>query len=158
MIVSVSSQTFGFNWLMLFAGEKNHSCEVCGARFSDPSSKRRHVKEHSGFKPYSCQLCGDTFKRTSNLKSHLANKHTKGAHTTEMITVNVKATSKQAFQGNQILLVSDQDLMHLCVDDSSKELCKPAKQVICRDIISAFKQHIPGTESPKDDSWTVRDT
>ena len=49
---------------------------MCGARFSDPSSRRRHVREHEGTKPYHCQLCGESFKRTGQLKVHLKKKHT----------------------------------------------------------------------------------
>ena len=56
-------------------GEKPYECPVCGARFSDPSSRRRHTKEHSGDKPFPCSICSDSFKRAGQLKAHIAKKH-----------------------------------------------------------------------------------
>lgn len=59
-----------------FSGQKPYVCDVCNAKFSDPSSKRRHEREHMGNKPYLCQLCGESFKRAGQLKAHLGRKHT----------------------------------------------------------------------------------
>lgn len=61
---------------MFSVGRKPYACEVCNARFSDPSSKRRHEKEHVSAKPYVCQLCFESFKRGGQLKTHLSRKHT----------------------------------------------------------------------------------
>ena len=44
-------------------------------RFSDPSSRRRHEREHLGTKPYSCHLCSEGFKRASQLRAHLFRRH-----------------------------------------------------------------------------------
>ena len=74
-----SLQSTPVKFIFSVSGEKKYVCEECGTRFSDPSSRRRHVREHNGFKPYTCQLCGDTFKRSGNLKSHLAKKHVTGS-------------------------------------------------------------------------------
>lgn len=63
----------------IFSGQKPYICEVCNAKFSDPSSKRRHEREHMGNKPYLCQLCGESFKRAGQLKAHLGRKHTNEA-------------------------------------------------------------------------------
>ena len=51
---------------------------MCSARFSDASSRRRHVREHLGHKPYSCSLCDETFKRAGQLRVHLSRKHAHG--------------------------------------------------------------------------------
>ena len=59
----------------MVAGDKPYQCDICGAAFSDPSSRRRHLKEHDGLKPYMCQLCQETFKRAGQLKAHLNKKH-----------------------------------------------------------------------------------
>lgn len=59
----------------MFAGDKPYKCNVCGAAFSDPSSRRRHLREHNGLKPYTCQLCKENFKRSGQLKAHLNKKH-----------------------------------------------------------------------------------
>ena len=60
---------------VMFTGDKPYKCDVCGAAFSDPSSRRRHLREHNGLKPYTCQLCKETFKRSGQLKAHLSKKH-----------------------------------------------------------------------------------
>ena len=44
-------------------------------RFNDPSSRRRHEREHLGTKPYSCHLCSEGFKRASQLRAHLFRRH-----------------------------------------------------------------------------------
>ena len=44
-------------------------------RFSDPSSRRRHEREHVGTKAYSCHLCSEGFKRASQLRAHLFRRH-----------------------------------------------------------------------------------
>ena len=57
-------------------GIKPYSCEYCSASFSDPSSRRRHEREHNGKKPYVCQICNDQFKRAGQMRAHLSKKHT----------------------------------------------------------------------------------
>ena len=60
---------------VMVAGDKPYQCDICAAAFSDPSSRRRHLKEHDGLKPYTCQLCRENFKRAGQLKAHLNKKH-----------------------------------------------------------------------------------
>lgn len=58
-----------------FTGEKPYACLVCGARFSDSSSCRRHSREHESYKPYKCQMCNEAFKRVTHLQAHVSKKH-----------------------------------------------------------------------------------
>ena len=60
----------------LLAGAKPYSCSICGEKFTDRSSRKRHEREHGGQKSYVCQLCGDSFTRAGHLKTHLKKRHT----------------------------------------------------------------------------------
>lgn len=76
---------------MYFTGQKPYACSVCGARFADSSSCRRHSREHEGYKPYNCSLCPETFKRAGQLKTHMAKKHSIGVSTAT--TTRTKTTN-----------------------------------------------------------------
>lgn len=58
---------------------------MCNARFSDPSSRRRHLKEHVGSKPYPCEMCGEEFKRAGQLKGHLSRIHNAVTETVKVV-------------------------------------------------------------------------
>ena len=74
-------------------------CEICQAKFSDPSSKRRHEKEHSKKKAYICQLCDETFRRSGQLKAHLTSKHMLAV---QIETDNVTGKSSLLFDTSEL--------------------------------------------------------
>lgn len=51
-------------------------CDVCGTRFKNISSYRRHMRKHEGINPYSCNICGQGFYRKDDKNAHVM-KHLK---------------------------------------------------------------------------------
>lgn len=51
---------------------KKHVCEICGKRFTRPSSLQTHSYSHTGEKPFKCDYdgCGRNFSVVSNLRRH----------------------------------------------------------------------------------------
>ena len=51
---------------------KKHVCEICGKRFTRPSSLQTHSYSHTGEKPFKCDVdgCGRHFSVVSNLRRH----------------------------------------------------------------------------------------
>lgn len=51
---------------------KKHICNVCGKRFTRPSSLQTHAYSHTGEKPFRCDFegCGRHFSVVSNLRRH----------------------------------------------------------------------------------------
>lgn len=51
---------------------KKHICNVCGKRFTRPSSLQTHAYSHTGEKPFRCDFegCGRNFSVVSNLRRH----------------------------------------------------------------------------------------
>ncbi|XP_066142112.1 oocyte zinc finger protein XlCOF6-like [Euwallacea fornicatus] len=56
-------------------GEKPHLCSICGKGFRQSGSLHFHQKIHTGFKPFKCGDCSECFKSRSLLKVHMR-KHT----------------------------------------------------------------------------------
>lgn len=87
-------------FIFFVSGKKPFVCNLCHARFSDPSSKRRHVKEHLGSKPYTCELCGDSFKRAGQLKVHTTRKHSEHEGNFKISKQEAKSTSQFSYKEN----------------------------------------------------------
>ncbi|KFB53106.1 AGAP002162-PA-like protein [Anopheles sinensis] len=49
----------------------NHECDVCGRKFSQSITLRRHKLRHEGIKPYQCNHCKRCFTQKGTLKTHL---------------------------------------------------------------------------------------
>ncbi|XP_058169511.1 zinc finger protein 771-like [Anopheles ziemanni] len=58
---------------ILIDGRKSvhHECDVCGRRFSQGITLRRHKLRHEGIKPYQCDHCQRRFTQKGTLKTHL---------------------------------------------------------------------------------------
>ena len=126
-------------YFVVISGEKRYSCEMCQAKFSDPSSKRRHEKEHSKRKSYICQLCDETFKRAGQLKAHLTRKH--------MLAIQVET---EKGYGNSSLLV---DLHN---EQTGFTDSVPANQRIVQLIKSlSTKTSLSSVESMESDTQSV---
>lgn len=61
-----------FNSKLSMRSLKKHACNVCGKRFTRPSSLQTHSYSHTGEKPFKCdyQGCGRHFSVVSNLRRH----------------------------------------------------------------------------------------
>ncbi len=58
------------------SGIKKYQCEFCGARFSDASTYRRHLKEKTSHPlSYICARCSTSFKRLNHLRNHIKKMH-----------------------------------------------------------------------------------
>lgn len=68
-------------------------------RFSDPSSRRRHLREHIGDKPYPCHLCGEGFKRSGQLKAHLYRKH---SNSDDKDVLKILKSASKRLENNEI--------------------------------------------------------
>lgn len=62
-------------FLVFVVDERKFACGLCGSRFTDPSSCRRHIHEHSSAKSNVCMVCDASFKRSFQLKHHMAKNH-----------------------------------------------------------------------------------
>ncbi|CCE63865.1 hypothetical protein TPHA_0G00270 [Tetrapisispora phaffii CBS 4417] len=51
-------------------GIKNHSCDVCGSKFSRKSHLERHLISHSAEKPFHCSFCDKGLTTRQQLKRH----------------------------------------------------------------------------------------
>ncbi|XP_071109328.1 uncharacterized protein [Haliotis cracherodii] len=49
----------------------NHSCNVCGKKFSEKRYLTTHLKRHTGIKKHKCDTCGWRFFEAHKLKFHL---------------------------------------------------------------------------------------
>ena len=52
------------------AGDKRHTCGLCGYSTNNNCHLQRHMMRHTGDKPYKCNVCGDCFKLKQNLQGH----------------------------------------------------------------------------------------
>ena len=52
------------------AGEKQHTCEICGKSFFKNNELVSHSRIHSGQKPYNCSFCGLAFRDRSCVRRH----------------------------------------------------------------------------------------
>ena len=137
------------------AGEKPYECEVCGTRFSDPSSKRRHEREHVGTKPYVCQLCYESFKRAGQLKAHLSRKH---LHQKD--DVQVIRTSSGALQfvfPNADQCITQQDIATSMSGDHHSMVKQKKIVKLIQDLNSSI-QNVPINPPPHDYSATESST
>lgn len=124
--------------LILFSGLKPYVCDVCGTRFSDPSSRRRHEREHVGVKPYPCQLCGESFKRAGQLKAHLGRKHSSEQEGVQVV---------RSTNGALLFLFKDtnKDVSTIIQDENvdKQSLSKQKKIVkLIEDLNSSMVQHV----------------
>ncbi|ODQ68167.1 hypothetical protein NADFUDRAFT_81206 [Nadsonia fulvescens var. elongata DSM 6958] len=80
------------------SSSRKHACNICGKRFSRPSSLQTHMYSHTGEKPFVCDHpdCGRRFSVTSNLRRHKkihrvsANTNSSsGGHTSGMMTLGM---------------------------------------------------------------------
>ena len=60
---------------MIHSGEQPYECSVCGMRFNQSCSMKRHMLVHTGEKPYSCSDCGERFTQSGGLASHRRRRH-----------------------------------------------------------------------------------
>ncbi|EDX02294.1 zinc finger protein 239 [Drosophila yakuba] len=49
---------------------KDHSCDVCGRRFSEAYNLRIHKMTHTDEKPHVCEECGKGFRQLNKLRIH----------------------------------------------------------------------------------------
>lgn len=47
-----------------------YACPKCPARFQTRQNQERHLLIHTGAKPYECEVCGARFSQPSHLKTH----------------------------------------------------------------------------------------
>lgn len=50
---------------------REHSCDICGRKFSDKRFAMDHRRIHTGERPFVCDLCGKTFTQRASLYVHL---------------------------------------------------------------------------------------
>lgn len=51
--------------------EKNVECSVCGDKFYNTGSLKRHMMKHSGERRYHCDICGKKYLWKKNLRGHM---------------------------------------------------------------------------------------
>ena len=68
------SRKVGFD-LNVQEGVKPCECNICGARFTQKSSLRRHTSTHEDEKSFQCSFCESTFKHEFGLAFHISTIH-----------------------------------------------------------------------------------
>ena len=84
-----------FLTVKLLTFDKLRSSKVCGKKFSDRSSGKRHEKSHDNDSKISCNICSKTFTRKSHLRKHRATVHQKEQ---DLPPATEKQPSGQPFQ------------------------------------------------------------
>ena len=69
-----NSAKVGFD-LNVQDGVKPFICNICGARFIQKSSLRRHISTHEDEKSFQCSFCESTFKHEFGLAFHISTIH-----------------------------------------------------------------------------------
>jgi len=70
---------------------------ACPKRFSDRSSLRSHMRQHTGEKPYKCDVCQHEFRQVSNLNVHKL-RHVEANETAKQVVEHVNGDIRECQQ------------------------------------------------------------
>ncbi|XP_066982491.1 broad-complex core protein isoforms 1/2/3/4/5-like isoform X10 [Macrobrachium rosenbergii] len=83
------------------AGERRHSCAICGKAFKLKHHLVEHMVVHRAEKPYGCPVCPATFKRSKQVRYHMRLHHNPQLTSSSLIAATDSSSSDMILSHNR---------------------------------------------------------